>query len=126
MKRKEYFDSVKFGQRVRALRREMGFNQDDLAEFLDVTRSAYSGMEIGKHVPSLNTFLGIYHFFNNKGVNLSTDYLFGIIDKYGKGLELELQRLKAECEKVSKEKDLIREQNDQLKEINKLLKDKLS
>lgn len=40
---------TKFGQRVRAARKTAGMTQADLADILDVTRPAISGIEAGKN-----------------------------------------------------------------------------
>lgn len=122
MKTNSYFDPVKYGRVIRSLRRDHNLRQDDIAEYLGVTRSAFSGIEIGKHGPSLNTFLGIYYFFKERGLLLTTDYLFGIADKFGRGVDQELIRVRRDLEICEREKTIISEQNEILKENILLLK----
>lgn len=121
MKKNVFFDPVKFGRIIKNLRREHNLVQDEISGYLGVTRSAFSGIEIGKHGPSINTFLGIYHFFKEKGIPLTTDYLFGLMEKFGRAVDQEVIRLRKENETLVHENDLITQQVDQLKKIVKLL-----
>jgi y4mF family transcriptional regulator len=44
-----------FGERVRDRRKELGWNQADLAKLLDTTQSTISDIEKGQHAPNLDT-----------------------------------------------------------------------
>ncbi len=44
-----------FGKRVRELRKNMGFSQEDLAEKTDISSKYLSRVEMGQHFPSIDT-----------------------------------------------------------------------
>ncbi len=50
------YDTVEFGERIRALRREKGLRQDELADRIGVTRMTISRLERGEAV-SVDTAL---------------------------------------------------------------------
>lgn len=64
-----------FGERLKDLRIENGFKQDEMAKILNVTTSAYGYYEQGRNEPSLETLKLIAQTFQ-----VSVDYLLGIID----------------------------------------------
>src|SRR5690625_3689897 len=64
-----------FGERLRDLRIENGYKQDEIAKILNVTTSAYGYYEQGRNEPSLATLKKIANTFR-----VSTDYLLGLID----------------------------------------------
>lgn len=61
--------------RLRELRQEKNLSQADIAEFLRVSRQAYSFYETGKREPDNETLQTLASFFN-----VSTDYLLGRTD----------------------------------------------
>ncbi|OFV68910.1 helix-turn-helix domain-containing protein [Acetobacterium wieringae] len=63
------------GERLKNLRKNMGYTQDDLAEKLSISRSSLSLYEIDKRDPDSETFNKIADFFN-----VSLDYLNGRTD----------------------------------------------
>lgn len=63
------------GAKMRELRKERGITQQELADALDMTRSAIGGYEIGRRVPRLPELQKIASFL---GVGL--DY-FGFVSK---------------------------------------------
>lgn len=46
---------VLFGKRVRALRKNKGLSQEDLAEKIDISSKYLSRVEMGQHFPSIDT-----------------------------------------------------------------------
>ncbi|URN85826.1 helix-turn-helix domain-containing protein [Acetobacterium wieringae] len=63
------------GERLKNLRKNMGYTQDDLAEKLSISRSSLSLYEIDKRDPDSETFNKIADFFH-----VSLDYLNGRTD----------------------------------------------
>lgn len=63
------------GERLKNLRKNLGYTQDDLAEKLSISRSSLSLYEIGKREPDSETFNKIADFFH-----VSLDYLNGRTD----------------------------------------------
>lgn len=64
------------GERLKNLRKSMGFTQDELAERLSISRSSLSLYEIDKRDPDSDTFNKIADFFQ-----VSLDYLNGRTDE---------------------------------------------
>ncbi|MEN1969830.1 helix-turn-helix transcriptional regulator [Lentibacillus sp. N15] len=64
-----------FSERLKDLRIEYGYKQEEIAKALNVTTSAYGYYEQGRNEPSLETVKKIANTFQ-----VSTDYLLGIID----------------------------------------------
>ena len=63
-------DAREIGQRIKALRKERGFTQEEFAEAINMTVSTISKIEVGNRVPSIDTFVVLNEYF---GVTL--DYL---------------------------------------------------
>ena len=61
-----------FVHNLRALRKEKGMTQDDLASVLDVSRTSVSGYERGDRKPEFGKLIEIADIFN-----VSIDELFG-------------------------------------------------
>jgi len=62
-----------FTEKLKDARTEKGLSQQQVAEAIGVTRSAYSNYEQGIREPDLNTLKKICMFFN-----ISSDYLLDI------------------------------------------------
>lgn len=67
-----------FSNISKALRKEKGLSQVQLAEALNVSKACISMIEIGKNEPTANTLLKYADFFQ-----CSTDYLLGREDDFG-------------------------------------------
>lgn len=67
-----------FSETSRALRKEKGLSQVQLAEALKVSKACISMIEIGKNEPTANTLLKYADFFQ-----CTTDYLLGREDDFG-------------------------------------------
>lgn len=68
--------NMKFYQRLTGLRQEKSLTQKELAEQLDMSRSAYSLYELGKREPDFETLQKLANFFD-----CTTDYLLGRTDQ---------------------------------------------
>lgn len=61
-----------FSERLRELRQNKGLSQSQLADALNISKSAISMYELGKREPDLETLEGIADFFN-----VDINYLLG-------------------------------------------------
>jgi len=59
-------------ERLKDLRAKKGVTQDDVADFIGVSKSAYGYYEAGRNMPSVETLLRLAKYFS-----VSTDYLLG-------------------------------------------------
>lgn len=66
----------KFGKRLKLIREEKGYTQEELAKVLGITRSRLSMYEQGKREPSFELQEAIADFFN-----VDLDYLLGRTDE---------------------------------------------
>lgn len=64
-----------FKERLKDLRIEHGYKQEEIAQRLNVTTSAYGYYEQGRNEPSLKTLYEIAQFYE-----VSIDYLLGVIN----------------------------------------------
>ncbi len=64
-----------FGERLRQLRKEAGFRQDELASSLNFARATISYYETGTRIPDIQKICIIADFFN-----VSVDYILGRTD----------------------------------------------
>ncbi|MGN1066865.1 MAG: helix-turn-helix domain-containing protein [Candidatus Fimimonas sp.] len=64
-----------FAVRLKELRLEKGFTQQQIAEMLDIRQQSYTRYEYGTGEPSLDTLVKIAKIFD-----VSTDYLLGLCD----------------------------------------------
>lgn len=65
----------KFNERIKELRNKKNISQAVIAEYLGITKQAYSLYETGKREPDYETLLKIGEYFN-----VSVDYLLGNSD----------------------------------------------
>lgn len=65
-------DKLLFQKRLKELRSEVGCTQEDMANKLNISKSAYGYYEQGKTTPDSNSISMLADFFN-----VSTDYLLG-------------------------------------------------
>ncbi len=63
----------KFAERLLELRKEKGWTQAKVAQFLGVSAISYLHYEKGQRIPSLGIIVKIAQLYD-----VSTDYLFGI------------------------------------------------
>lgn len=71
-KEKEEENKKKFSGRLKGLRLQHGFSQEELAEQIGIKRNSYSDWENGKCKPSYEKLVKIADFFE-----VSLDWLFG-------------------------------------------------
>ena len=69
-RRSRMLNLAMIGEKIAAMRKQKGMNQNDLADALFVTRQAVSKWEMGKSIPSLEVLLSITKLFH-----ISIDYL---------------------------------------------------
>lgn len=67
-----------FAEISKTLRKERNLSQAQLADFLKVSKSCISMIEIGRNEPTANTLIRYADFFE-----CSTDYLLGREDDFG-------------------------------------------
>jgi len=79
MKKKSLeFDKDSFGQKVKVLRLKYQMTQEDVADYLKVTRGAYGGCENASFRPSVDILMGLRELYLEKGEKaVSMDWLFG-------------------------------------------------
>jgi len=65
-----------FAKRLKALRKEKGKTQQDMSDYLGITRPAYTAYEIGNRQPDYDLLKKIADYFE-----VTTDYLLGRSDK---------------------------------------------
>ncbi len=65
--------SVRFGMRLRSLRRSRGFTQVQLADFLGIDRSYISALELGNKSPTLSYLETVAQGFKLSMSDLLTD-----------------------------------------------------
>ncbi|MBY7144503.1 helix-turn-helix domain-containing protein [Virgibacillus sp. NKC19-3] len=112
----------KFSERLRDLRIDYGYNQDEIASKLNVTTSGYGYYEQGRNEPSLETIKNMAHIFQ-----VSTDYLLGLIDTpnhpvyYSITEDLSLNESEIDTLKKMKQLHLLREVSQQPNENVKRL-----
>ena len=70
---KNTFTDVNLGDRYRDLRKDRKLTQDDLAQYLGLTRSAINTWEQGLSIPSVNMIISLSQFYG-----VTTDYLLGL------------------------------------------------
>ena len=82
MKKKSLeFDKDSFGQKAKVLRLKYQMTQEDVADYLKVTRGAYGGCENGSFRPSVDILMGLRELYIDKGEkNVSMDWLFNYTD----------------------------------------------
>lgn len=70
---KNTFTDINLGDRYRDLRKDRKLTQDDLAQYLGLTRSAINTWEQGLSIPSVNMIISLSQFYG-----VTTDYLLGL------------------------------------------------
>ena len=74
---------VNFGGRLRALRKEKGLTQEQLAARLGVTKSVVSAYENSLRYPSYDILIRIASIFH-----VSTDYLLGVREERLRNIDI--------------------------------------
>lgn len=75
-----------FAQRLKSLRIENGYTQREMAQKLNVVQVSYLRWEQGKTEPNLDNVCALCDIFN-----ISSDYLLGKVDEFGKEEKLDTQ-----------------------------------
>ena len=63
------------GERIAILRKNAGEEQNELADYLGISRGSLANYETGKRKPDINTIIRIARRYNT-----STDYILGLSD----------------------------------------------
>ena len=66
---------TKFGERIRDLRKEKNFSQDDLSKEIGYSQSAIARWEANLQIPNIEDLTKFATYFN-----VSADYLLGLKD----------------------------------------------
>lgn len=66
---------MKIYERLKFLRKEQGLLQKNIADFLNISKSAYGYYEQGRNEPDIHTIVKLADFYQ-----VSTDYLIGKTD----------------------------------------------
>ena len=64
-----------FGQRLKTVRKQKGFNQTEFSKLLNIPRVTYGGYERDDRFPDYKTIIKLI-----TTLNISADYLFGLSD----------------------------------------------
>ena len=65
-----------FGERLKGLRENKDYKQEEIAKMLNITQSAYSYYEMGKRQIPSDALIKLALFYNT-----SVDYLLGLTDE---------------------------------------------
>lgn len=104
---------MKFGKRIRAVRKNAGYTQNDFCSLLDIPQSTLSAYETDRMQPTVSSLVKIATKFN-----VSLDWLCGI--KKPNDTSLELNTVLTEAEEFLMELEKRRER--EKSEIEKLLR----
>lgn len=66
---------MKFGERLKELRKEYKLSQMELADYTGISQSAIAKWELNKTEPTASALITLSKFFNE-----SVDYLLGLVD----------------------------------------------
>ena len=66
---------MKTYERLKLLRKERGLLQKDIADFLNISKSAYGYYEQGRNEPDIQTIVKLSEFYN-----VSADYILELTD----------------------------------------------
>lgn len=69
------------GKRIKELRKNAGYTQEQLAELIDIETSSLSGIESGRHFPSLPT---VERIAENLNVEMKSLFDFNHLQSYDK------------------------------------------
>lgn len=120
---KNTFTDVNLGDRYRDLRKDRKLTQDDLGQYLGLTRSAINTWEQGLSIPSVNMIISLSKFYG-----VTTDYLLGLdnsdlVDISNLSSEDRVmvhdlvKRLSIPTKKMKKEQTIIKETHQQGKQF---------
>ncbi len=110
---KQSFKRIIFGARLKKLREEMGYSQEEMGKLINRTRVSYLKVEAGKSSPSADSIMDILGVLKSQNINVSLDFLFGETDHQNvtaptlelKGRCDQLQKELEQCQKISSLQD---------------------
>lgn len=105
-------------ERLKALRKDKGISQQQVADQLGITRQAYNNYEAGKRKPDTDMLLALSAFFK-----VSTDYILGKSDDPDSGTSYETPLiLKSQQALLDIMEGLSDEKKERLLELAEMLK----
>ena len=66
--------------KIKELRKQKGKTQEELANYLNVSRATYNGYELNKYEPNIETIKKLANYYN-----VSTDYILECNNKFDLG-----------------------------------------
>lgn len=134
--KKDYSLNVsQVGQKLKSLRKQHNFVQDDIARFLGVTRSAYASIERGTYGTRVEVLAKIILFYAKHEIELFMEELIGL-DEFLKprritpGISVKLREMELLIESKTKELEAVTSEKKTLEKANaqmeKMLDKKLS
>lgn len=111
-----------FHERLKRLRKERNLTQQDMADFLGITRQGYAKYENGHAETDLETLKKLANFFN-----VTTDYLIGNVDNEPDIDSLTDEEIDEEIKEIMKDlnvwyKDEPKDKREKLKMLRKIIK----
>ena len=94
-----FYDIEKTAERIRQLRTQNGYTQEELAGKLNMDRSVLSRIEVGKYACSVNLLAQVSSFFN-----VSLDYII-----FGKVQDRDIAQLKLSIAKLIRQLEYFQE-----------------
>lgn len=101
---------MEFSERLTKLRKRKNITQKEMADFLGVTRGAYSQYEIGRREPNYDTTIQIANL-----LSVSLDYLLT-------GKEFQQNDNKYDCQECLEIKDKLHKTEKELENILEIIK----
>lgn len=114
------FNRSVFGSRLKEFREELNLNQEEMGRLINRTRVAYTMIEGGKSIPSIDCMMDIVNVLRARGISVSLEYLFGekkIKSENNALLELQakydqLKRELEQCQRISTlQEELLKSKN---------------
>lgn len=93
-----FYDIKKSGERIRQLRKKSGFTQEKTAIILNINRSFYNRIEVGKSGCSIDLFIQLSELFH-----VSLDYLI-----LGKHSDIDVEQVKKDITQLIAQLDQIK------------------
>lgn len=111
-----------FHERLKRLRKERNLTQQDMADFLGITRQGYAKYENGQAETDLETLKKLANFFN-----VTTDYLIGNVDNEPDIDSMTDKEIDEEIKEIMKDlnvwyKDEPEDKKEKLKMLRKIIK----
>lgn len=80
LKKEHSFNRKLFSKRIKDFREQLAMTQEEFANEINRTRSAYTVIERGAVSPAIHVIIDICNLLSQRGINVSLDYLCGRTD----------------------------------------------